>query len=191
MLLVAPLLMAIGYVPLARRAHLVAAPAPLVVSRVCRCAQVVAADDPNLPKRDAEVESATGGGWSSILPNARGLIIVAALGLTSYFAPDTALGRWLSEPPIQKVAVEQQRDDAGTPYGPTEANQLTGGLGVLVVYNIATRAVAPKLRERARLKAEAEAKEEAEAEARATAERKAAPSSEQAAASEGEGTGKG
>ena len=103
MLLVAPLLMAIGYVPLARRAHLLAAPEPLVVSRVCRCAQVVAADDPNLPKRDAEVESATGGGWSSILPNARGLIIVAALGLTSYFAPDTALGRWLSEPPIQKV----------------------------------------------------------------------------------------
>jgi hypothetical protein len=89
--------------PLARPAHLLAAPAPLVVSRVCRCAQVVATDDPNLPKRDAEVEAATGGGWSSILPNARGLIVVAALGLTSYLAPDTALGRWLSEPPIQKV----------------------------------------------------------------------------------------
>lgn len=103
MLLVAPLLMAIGYAPLARPAHLLAAPAPLVVSRVRRCAQVVAADDPNLPKRDAEVDRATGGGWSSILPNARGLIIVAALGLTSYLAPDTALGRWLGEPPIQKV----------------------------------------------------------------------------------------
>ena len=103
MLLVAPLLMAIGYAPLARPAHLLAAPAPLVISRVRRCAQVVAADDPNLPKRDAEVDRATGGGWSSILPNARGLIIVAALGLTSYLAPDTALGRWLGEPPIQKV----------------------------------------------------------------------------------------
>jgi len=107
MLLVAPLLMAIGYAPLARPAHLLAAPAPLVVSRVRRCAQVVAADDPNLPKRDAEVDRATGGGWSSILPNARGLIIVAALGLTSYLAPDTALGRWLGEPPIQKVPWEE------------------------------------------------------------------------------------
>ena len=47
---------------------------------------------------------------------------------------------------------------------------------MLVVYNIATRAVAPKLRERARLKAEAEAKEGAEAEAMAAAGRKAAPS---------------
>merc|ERR1712166_1498244 len=101
-------------------------------------------------------------------------------GLTSYLAPDTALGRWLGEPPIQKVAVEQQRDDAGTPYGPTEGNQLTGGLGVIVVYNLGTRLVAPKLRERARLKAEAEAKEEAE--------RKAAPSEQ---ASEGEDTGNG
>ena len=100
MLLVAPLLMTIGYVPLARPAHLMVAPAPLVVSR---CAHVVAADDPNFPKRDAEVESATGGGWGSILPNAQGLIVVAALGLFSYLAPDSALGRWLSEPPIQKV----------------------------------------------------------------------------------------
>ena len=78
MLLVAPLLMPIGYAPLARPAHLMVAPAPLVVSR---CAQVVAADDQNFPKRDAEVESATGGGWGSILPNAQGLIVVAALGL--------------------------------------------------------------------------------------------------------------
>ena len=100
MLLVAPLLMTIGYVPLARPAHLMVAPAPLVVSR---CAQVVAADDQNFPKRDAEVESATGGGWGSILPNAQGLIVVAALGLVSYLAPDSTLGRWLSEPPIQKV----------------------------------------------------------------------------------------
>ena len=108
MLLVAPLLMTIGYVPLARPAHLMVAPAPLVVSR---CAQVVAADDQNFPKRDAEVESATGGGWGSILPNAQGLIVVAALGLFSYLAPDSALGRWLSEPPIQKVR-------AGGGHGP-------------------------------------------------------------------------
>ena len=100
MLIVAPLLMPIGYAPLARPAHLMVAPAPLVVSR---CAQVVAADDEKFPKRDAEVESATGGGWGSILPNTRGLIVVAALGLISYLAPDSTLGRWLSEPPIQKV----------------------------------------------------------------------------------------
>ena len=51
-----------------------------------------------------------------------------------------------------------------------------GGLGVLVVYNLAGTFLRPKLRERARLKAEAEAKEEAEAEAMAAAGRKAAPS---------------
>ena len=174
MLLVTPLLMmAVGYVPLARPAH------PLAsrhISRAVRHSSIVAVDDPNLPKRDAEVETATGGGWSSLLPNPRGLIIVAALGLVSYFAGDTTLGRWLSEPPIQKVAVEQQRDDAGTPYGPTEANQLTGGLGVLVAYNLAGTFLRPKLQERARLKAEAEAKAEAETEA---------------GAGDGDGTGEG
>ena len=110
MLLVAPLLMAIGYAPLARQAHLLAAPAPLVTSRV-RQPIVATDDDPNFPKRDAKVESATGGGWSSIFPNPQGLIVVAALGLTSYFAGDTALGRWLSEPPIQKVAAGGARPD--------------------------------------------------------------------------------
>ena len=87
-------------------------------------------------KRDEEVARATGGGWSSILPRRNNLLAVLAIGAVSYFAGDTPLGEALNGPIIAQKPIDQQVDDAGTPYGPTTAAAPTAGLALLVVWNL-------------------------------------------------------
>lgn len=118
-----------------------------------------AASDP-LPPRDPEVERATGGGWSSLLPGRRGLVVLGGLGLCSAFLGNTTLGRWLNEPLFVETAVEQEVDAAGTPYGPSTLKKPSGGLAILILYQVIARFARPRLEERAASsKAQREAQE--------------------------------
>ena len=134
----------------------IAALSPILTRRVT----VPSACDNNNPRRDPEVERATGGGWSSLFPNPNAFIFIVGIGLFSYFFSDTPVGQWLNEPMLKQVAVEQQVDDAGTAFGPTTEMQATGGLGLILAYNLAGQFIRPRLEKRARARAKREAQAE-------------------------------
>ena len=126
-----------------------------------RNAIVVMQNQDKYPERDPEVDRLTGGGWTTILPRRGALVNVVGIGLLAAVAgDDTWLGRALNKPPIEKQQVEQQVDDAGTPFGPTEKDGATSGLVLLVVYNLFARVVRPRLAAAARERKEAEAEAE-------------------------------
>ena len=119
-------------------------------------------DKEKFPERSAEVDRLTGGGWGALLPRRGAIVNVIAIGtLAAVAGDDTWLGRALNSPPIESQAVEQQVDDAGTPFGPTEKNGATEGLVLLIGYNLFARLVRPKLEAAARERKQAEAEEAA------------------------------
>ena len=119
-------------------------------------------DDPYKP-RDPEVEKATSGGFRSILPNRITLLAVGGLSAVGLLAPDSPIGTVLNGPLVKQVERDQDLDDAGTPYGPTERTVPTAGLAVVVVYQIFARIIRPQLEAAAREKADASSRREEEA----------------------------
>ena len=105
-----------------------------------------------MPERDKEVEKATGGGWSSILPSRSAVLAIAGFGVVSALAPKGSfVDEALNAPMMKRVEKEQAVDDAGTSYGASSANALNiGGVGVIVLYQLVRRVAAPRLAAMAR-----------------------------------------
>jgi hypothetical protein len=90
--------------------------------------------------RDPEVEKATGGGWSSILPRRGALVPIALLGVFSLLSTKVPALEKFNAPLIQSVAVEQKVDAAGIPFGPeTEKEVNVYGIGTIVAYQALSR----------------------------------------------------
>jgi hypothetical protein len=101
----------------------------------------------SLSERDPEVERATGGGWRSLLGPVPTILAITAVTALSAATP---LGDALSSPMFRTEEITPQLDDAGTPYGPSEQRVPTGGLLILVAYQLFARIVRPRLEAAAR-----------------------------------------
>ena len=119
----------------------------------------VAAVRLQLEPRDPEVERATGGGWRRLLPNRGGLIAAGVIGTIAVAFPDSPIGQFLNEPPARTVK-QDKVDDIGIVYGETSNLQPTGGLALIVGYQLFARVVRPKLREAAKEREEQQQQQE-------------------------------
>ena len=102
-------------------------------------------------KRDPEVERATSGGWSSILPR-RTIFTLLGISAVATLTPEGSwLNNALNEPLFRKEEVDQV-DAAGTSYGTLEKRVPSGGIALIVLYNVFARVLRPRLEKDAREK---------------------------------------